>query len=800
MNLQTLGRYRILEQIGAGGMGVVYRAHDDRLDRDVALKVLPPGMLADESSRRRFRNEALTLSRLSHPNIATVFDFDSDAGVDFLVTELIPGITLDAQLEAGPLREKQLLELGGQLMEGLAAAHAEGVIHRDLKPGNLRVTPDGRLKILDFGLARLLQPSPASATESMTSAGGIAGTLPYMAPEQLRGEPADERSDLWAAGAVLYELATGKRAFPQVSTPMLTDAILRQPPVPPRALNGNLPPEMEHIIGKALEKDPDHRYQSAREMAVDLRRLSAGRSSFAALQAPARPRRGRALLWAASALLLALAALGTYAWTRKGSPPPGTAARIESLAVLPLANLSGDPQQEYFADGMTEEMTSRLAQISALRVISRTSVMQYKGTRKPLPEIARELNVDAVVEGSVLRSGDRVRITAQLIDARNDRHLWSQSYERDLKDVLALQNDVARAVAGKVRVVLTPEEDSRLNAAAGVKPEAYELYLRARSTYRMPPNPEWRVGTQLAERAVALDPQFAQGQAFLASCYAGNGFIGVNEREMDAKAEAAVERAIALDPDLPDAYIAESIRLWTRLHGFPHEAAARAVHHGLKLNPNSSQGHSILGQLYNHVGLFDEAERELEKALSLDPNNAGAYYRIPRNLLYQQRFEAAVKAFRNPPPATATRTDMRLQENYQLGIALLALGRKDEALALVRKHIDQDPQGDYASVYAVVAAADHDRKTALEQIRIAIQRGGESSHFHHAAYHIAMAYALLGEKKLAVDWIRKTADLGMPAYPLFRNDPNFKPLQGDPAYEKLMAELQAQNARFKLTL
>ena len=271
---QTLGHYRVLEQIGAGGMGLVFRAHDERLDRDVALKVLPPGTLTDENARRRFRKEALTLSKLNHPNIGTVFDFDTQDGMDFLVMELIPGVTLDKKLGASALPEKEVVRLGAQLTEGLAAAHAAGVIHRDLKPGNLRLTPDGRLKILDFGLAKLLHPvSDAAPTESLSHAHGAVGTLPYMAPEQLRGEPADERSDIWAAGAVLYEMATGKRPFPQASAPMLTDAILRQGPVPTRAVNANLSPGLERIISKSLEKELEHRYQSAKELGVDLRRL-----------------------------------------------------------------------------------------------------------------------------------------------------------------------------------------------------------------------------------------------------------------------------------------------------------------------------------------------------------------------------------------------------------------------------------------------------------------------------------------------------------------------------------------------
>jgi eukaryotic-like serine/threonine-protein kinase len=794
-----LGPYQVLAPLGEGGMGVVYRARDERLGREVALKLVPPDLLNDEVARARFHQEARTLSSLSHPNIAALFEFDSDQGVEFLVMELVAGDSLRKKLAPGPLPIKEFFSLALQMARGLDAAHALGIVHRDLKPENLMITPQGHLKILDFGLAKYTTApaATAAATASYVSeAGSTPGTLPYMAPEQLRGEAPDARFDIYAAGAVLFEMATGRRVFEE-SGPMLVDAILNREPEAPSVVNRRLPPRLNDIILKALAKDPDRRYQSARELVIDLERLSESITRpTPAYPVTARWRRWQSAL--ASLGAVAILVVGIWLGTRR-NPPAASAAIIQSLAVLPLANLSGDPQQEYFADGMTEELTSDLAKISALRVISRTSVMQYKNTKKTMPEIARELNVDGVIEGSVLRSGDRVRITAQLINARADRHLWSESYERDLSDVLALQNEVARAIAGQVKVVLTPDEQSRLSGGAGVKPEAYELYLRARSTYRMPPDPNWRIGTELAERVVALDPNFALGHVELASDYIGNAFSGVAEREMGAKAAAELEKALALDPSLAAAYWIRGNLLWTRLHNFPHEAAAREYHHALALDPNSSGAHASLGILYNHVGLFDEALRELNTAVSLDPTNDEAYYRIPRTLLYMQRYREAIDAFRRhtTDPNQPVR---RFAENYQVGLALLALGRRDEALALVRKYLDSDPEGDYASVYAVLAAAAGDRSTALQQIRVSYQRGGQSSHFHHASYHIAMAYALLGDKKSAVEWIRKTADLGMPAYPLFRNDPNFKTLQGDAAYEQLMVELKAQWEHFKLML
>jgi len=344
---QTLGRYRVLEQIGAGGMGLVFRAHDERLGRDVALKVLPPGTITDESARRRFRKEALTLSKLNHPNIETVFDFDTEDGVDFLVMELIPGVTLDEKLAAGALPEKEVVRLGMQLAEGLAAAHAEEVIHRDLKPGNLRLTPDGRLKILDFGLAKLLRPvSDSAPTESLSQTHGAVGTPPYMSPEQLRGKLADPRSDLWAAGAVLYELATGRRAFAQSSAPMLTDAILRQAPVAPRALNPALSAELERIVSKALEKDPEHRYQSAADLAADLKRLHQGMWGAAPpSESPAAA--GRRLRLRAAGFLVLIAIGGYAAFSLLRSRPPA----FERFTIEKLAGNGSTVADDISRDG-----------------------------------------------------------------------------------------------------------------------------------------------------------------------------------------------------------------------------------------------------------------------------------------------------------------------------------------------------------------------------------------------------------------------------------------------------------------
>ncbi len=416
---QTLSHYRLVEQIGEGGMGVVHLAHDTRLERDVALKVLPAGLLSDENVRRRFRREARALSKLNHPNIATVHDFDTQDGVDFLVMEYIRGVTLNDKLSDGALPEETVVQLGTQLAEGLAAAHDEGVMHRDVKPGNLRVTPDGRLKILDFGLAKLLQPADPSQTDTtMTQTQGIVGTPMYMSPEQLRGEEVDARTDIFASGIVLYEMATGQRPFKAKSMMALVADIQHKSPTPPRQVNPSVSPRLEEVILKCLEKQPESRYPSARDLLADLEQLRAPVSLTQAWRHLAPTRRWLLVGGAALAGLLVLGLLNVGGWRAKLLG--GGSDRITSIAVLPLVNL-GDADQELLTDGMTDGLINNLGKIATIRPIALPSVMLYKGTDKRLSEIARDLNVATLVVGTVTLVGDQVRIRVSLIDAASEQ-------------------------------------------------------------------------------------------------------------------------------------------------------------------------------------------------------------------------------------------------------------------------------------------------------------------------------------------------------------------------------------------
>jgi len=572
---KTLTHYTLIDRLGGGGMGVVYRARDLRLNRDVAVKVLAPAILTNESARHRFRREAMALSRLSHPNIATVHDFDCADGIDFLVMEHVDGETLATRLARGPLSEADATPIALQIAEALEEAHEQGVVHRDLKPANVAVTPKGRVKVLDFGLARLLMSSDAADTMALTDAGSWSGTLPYMAPEQLEGKDVDGRADLYALGALLYEMLAGRRPFTAMGAGPLMNAILNERPQPVARLRP-VSPRVEALVARLLEKERDRRPRTARDVVAELK---GGGTATA---------------------------------------PATVTSSIRGLVVLPLENLSGDPEQEFFADGMTEELIADLAQIQALRVISRTSAMRYKKTTKTLQEIGRELNVEAVVEGSVRRHADRVRITAQLIEVATDRHLWAKSYERDLKDVLALQGEVARAIAQEIRVKVTPEEEARLAKSHVVDPRAYESYLRGRQLWNRRNDEGLLRSLEYFREAIDLDPDWATARVGLADAYCVIGFYGtLPPGDSFPKAKIAATAALKMDDQLAEAYSA--LAYVQHYYEWDFAAAERSFHRALELNEGSAYIHLFYANLLAAMNRHEESIRSVTRGHELDP-------------------------------------------------------------------------------------------------------------------------------------------------------------------------------------
>ena len=774
-----LSRYRIEEQIGAGGMGVVYRAHDERLGRDVALKVLPTGALVDEVARKRFRKEAQTLSQLNHPAIATVFDFDSANGIDFLVMELIPGTSIDEKVLGGPLPEKEVLQIGLQVAQGLVTAHQHNIIHRDLKPSNLRMTPDGRVKILDFGVAQLVHQGDWGATQSTTSSPG-AGTVPYMAPEQLRDDVVDPRTDVYSLGAVLYEMAVGRRPFPETHGARLIDAILNKLPPAPSEINKRISPQMELVIQKALDKDPARRYQSARELQVDLERLASPTQTTLLAERPVRGARGKRewVLGGAAVLLLAAVVavmmdLGGVRSALGGKvAAPGATQKINSIAVLPLENLSGDAAQDYFADGVTDALVNELTRIRALRVISRFSAMRYKGTKKTLQEIAKELNVDGIVLGSVVRAGNRVVVRVTLNHPATDANLWANRYEGELRDVLSLENQLVEQIVAEMHVQLSAQEQARLAERRSVNPEALDAYLQGRFHWNRRTEEDYRTAIKFYERALAKDPNYAPAYAGIADAYdllGGGRYMRPSEARPLAKSAAL--KALALDDSLAEAHTALASLLYDDMD-LP--GAERAFQRALELNPGYATAHHWYAWYLSAVGKHEEAFRHIAIAAEREPlsliirTNAGFFQYLAGNFDKAAQLCRAVLAL---DPAYDAAHECVAQ-------SLLELGQHEEALAELRraKDLDQAELG-----YALGVAG---RKEEARRLLAEMQSRAKKAYV--SPYDFAVIYTGLDERDQAFEWLEKTLAERDSRIVTIKVHPRFKKLRGDARFAALL--------------
>ena len=803
-------QYRILSQLGAGGMGEVYLAEDTSLRRKVALKFLPVVLTKDKAHLRRFEVEARAVAALSHPNVCTIHEvIETEDGRHCIVMEYIAGMTLRERLLKGRISINEALEIAIQIASALSSAHNEGIVHRDIKPENVMLREDGYVKVLDFGLAKLAETTPDSADsaaetrsiEVKTLPGVLMGTVAYMSPEQARGLPVDVRTDVWSLGVVLYEMVAGRQPF-QGPTP--TDVIIGIAEREPTPLAEFAPEasQLEQVIAQTLAKDRNDRYGTASEALVDLKNLKrelelgTDLNTTRRLKHVARPPSRTRTLALLGVAAVVIAAVVFTIWFARNLRAPATAPQIKSLAVLPLENLSGDASQDYFAEGMTETLIAGLAKVVELRVTARTSVVQYKGSPKSLKQIAQELNVDAVAEGSVQRSGDKVRVTVRLIDAATEKLLWSGEYDRDLRDVLTLQNEIAQEVTQAIRIKLTPQEQGRLTQARRINPAAYDDFLRGRYFLSRQTKADNDAAIEALNRAVTTDRDFAGGWAELAQAYVWRLFLfAPNEKDLQQKAFVAVEKALELDKELPEAYLARGRLLWTPANHFPHDKAIQEYRRALALNPSLDEARNQLALVLGHVGLLDESLAELNKALAANPANNLARFRVGESLLFQGKYEQALTALRNVPPDVNPSLI-----GHQIVLTLFELGRKDEAAATLEKFLKdypQDNRGLYTSLQAVLAASAGQERLAEEKIKLAIERGKGFGHFHHTAYHIALAYALMNRPDEAITWLDSAANDGFPCYVLFETDHNLDNLRQQERFKSLMTKWKQQWEYYK---
>jgi serine/threonine protein kinase/tetratricopeptide (TPR) repeat protein len=793
------GRYQIVREIGRGGMATVYLAHELKHERRVALKVLHPE-LAVTIGPSRFLQEIRVTSRLQHPHILPVFDSgetgtrEAGGGRLWYTMPFVEGESLRQRL----VREKQLsveaaLRITRDVAGALEHAHRHGIVHRDIKPENILLEGEHAV-VADFGIAQAID---AAGGERLTETGLALGTPTYMSPEQAAGQRGmDGRSDIYSLACVLYEMLAGSPPFAG-PTPQVILARHSIDPVPSlRTARRTVPEGMEQAIMKALAKVPADRYASAVEFAA-----AAGDPTAAAASggAPARSRGARLAIAGGVALGTALLlTVGFNLWgLRHRRPSPAAPAHIQSLAVLPLENLSNDSTQ--LGDGMTEALITDLGRISALRVISRTSVMRYKGTTKSAPEIARVLGVDAVLEGGIQRAGDSLRVDLRLISAATGYQLWAQRFDEGMEKRFAVEDAISRSLVSALKLSVTSAEERQLRTPPTTNGEAYDDFLRGKIHARTETPGEDSIAIGLFQHAVALDPGFAAAYAELAHAY-GLRILWFAPRDTDALEEGlvAAEKALRLDPDLAEAHYARGWLLSTPASHWAYEQAIQELRRAIELNPNLADAHDWLGVVYWHIGVLDKALGEFRKVLALDPGNRLAEHRMAVVLVYQGKYEEGLRILRMVPrefnPSIVT---------YHFAWTLFLTGRSEEASTVIEDYLRRHPEdrgGVITGARALLRAKAGDRRGAEEDMRRAEQLGQGFGHFHHTAYSIAEAYALLRQPSLAVQWLRRATDDGLPCYPLLANDPNLDNLRQDPRFLALMVDLKAQWERWKAVL
>jgi eukaryotic-like serine/threonine-protein kinase len=776
-----IGRYEILDHIGSGGMGVVYKARDEVLDRTVAVKLLPPEFISDPDRLRRFELEARATGRLNHPHIVSIFDAGLDGTQPYLVTELLDGETLGDRLAKGPLSVAAARQLTRQVAHALGAAHAQGVVHRDLKPDNILITREGTAKVLDFGLARIVSPggrAGSQLTKTGTTPGVAMGTVGYMAPEQIEGREADPRADIFSLGVVLYEALTGQQPFRRPSVVDTLHAILHDEPP---ALPPQIPIGVQQILARCLQKQPDARFQSARDLEFALATVDSHGTASPATWVSSRLT-GRARLALIAGLVILVAAAAWVLVRRNASPGGGDAASIRSIAVLPLEDLSQAHDQEYLADSLNDALITNLSQIEALRVIGRTSVMRYKGTNRPLQELSRELGVTGIVEGTIQRVGDRVRVSARLVHAGTGQHIWGEQYDREFGNLLVLQSELAATIANRIAVQVTPRERSRLAKAAVPigRGSTQELYLRGKYFWNKRDPQSLQLALEAFQGAVKEDPTSARAWSGVADTYFYLGYAFGRMPPVDAMPRGldAARRALELDPDLAEAHT--SLGLIQLFYDWDREAAFASLRRALQLNPGYVVAHRGMAGALLCDRRPHEAIEHSKQAVQLDPVSLAENYFLSLCYVAARDYAAA---------ESTARRSLELEPRHTPSIEMLG------NIQITKGDVDKGVELIVESERISGSSPEH-----LARLTKAYKSGGLKAYrsleledmikswdgWHFMAFVIATKYAQIGNREASLLWLRRVRDARGAGLMLANNAPEFDPYRSDPEFREIL--------------